>query len=72
MVREMRVLNRVITWTDQGLTDEADQRHAEIIIEAMGVKDGRAVTTPSIHEPAEVKQQREKSMELSGNEATQY
>ena len=28
----MRILNRVVQWTKHGITYEADQRHAEIII----------------------------------------
>ena len=30
--KSIRVLNRVITWKKDGLHNEADQRHAEIII----------------------------------------
>ena len=28
----MRILNRVITWTEEGLVYEPDQRHAELIV----------------------------------------
>ena len=31
-VQEMRILSRVVQWTKHGITYEADQRHAEIII----------------------------------------
>ena len=72
MVKEMRVLNRVIRWTDQGLTYEADQRHAELIVEAMGMKNAKGVATPAVHEPADVKEQRERSPQLSSIDATMY
>ena len=42
--KQIRVLNRVLTWGTEGLTYEPDQRHAEIIIQAMNVT--KAVTTP--------------------------
>ena len=31
-LKSMRVLNRVVHWTPQGIKYEADQRHAEIIV----------------------------------------
>ena len=34
-LKQMRVLNRVVTWTDEGLFYEPDQRHAEIIVSQM-------------------------------------
>ena len=36
--KEIRILNRIITWTDEGILYEADQRHAEIIIMEMNLK----------------------------------
>ena len=45
--KHVRILNRIITWCDhKGVQCEADQRHAEILIETMGVKDAKAVSTP--------------------------
>ena len=37
-MKSVRILNRVITWTDQGIEYESDQRHAEIIIKQMGLQ----------------------------------
>ena len=37
--KEMRVLNRVIEWTPNGIKYEADQRHAEIIYQELGLKE---------------------------------
>ena len=39
--REARVLNRVICWEETGITWEPDPRHAEIMIELMGLKGAR-------------------------------
>ena len=30
--KSVRILNRIVTWTDEGIRYEADQRHPEIII----------------------------------------
>merc|ERR1712074_124440 len=35
--RAIRILNRVVTWTSEGIEYEADQRHAEIIVEHLGL-----------------------------------
>ena len=34
----MRVLNRLVHWSDEGIEYEADQRHAEIIIQETGIE----------------------------------
>ena len=45
--KSIRILNRVITWNHAGITYEADQRHAEIIVKSMGLREQvRSVTTP--------------------------
>ena len=49
--KQVRVLNRVLTWEAEGLTYESDQRHAEIIIQAMNVT--KAVTTPGSRDDAQ-------------------
>ncbi len=46
--KQIRVINRVLTWGDEGITYEADQRHAEIIVQAMDVT--KPVTTPGSRE----------------------
>jgi hypothetical protein len=44
-LRELRVLNRVIRWTTQGLKYEADPRHAEIVVRGVAGSE-RAVSAP--------------------------
>ncbi len=41
--KELKVLNRVIRWTVEGWEYEADQRHAELIVEGMGMQDSKTV-----------------------------
>ena len=48
--QQLRILNRVISWDETGITYEADQRHAEIIIKAMEVQ--KAVATPGSRDDA--------------------
>ena len=48
--KEVRVLNRVIRWTDGGLEFEADQRHAEMVVRDLGLENAKAVATPGTRE----------------------
>ena len=52
--KSIRILNRVVEWTDQGIKYEADQRHAEIIIKQLGLNDrSKPVVTPGSKETGE-------------------
>ena len=45
--KSMRVLNRLVHWTSEGIEYEADQRHAELIIQELNLKaDSKGVNTP--------------------------
>ena len=47
--KTMRVLNRIVEWTDRGIRYEADQRHAEIICRELGYNDDtKGVVTPGL------------------------
>jgi hypothetical protein len=47
-MRELRILNRVVRWTTDGLRYEADPRHAEILVRGLGaVRAASAPGTPS-------------------------
>ncbi len=49
--KAIRILNRVVQWDEDGIKYEADQRHAEIIKEQLGMKGGtKSVNTPSTKE----------------------
>ena len=43
---EVTILNRTVTWGKDGITYKADPRHVEIIIEDLGLKHAKSVTTP--------------------------
>ena len=55
--KELRVLNRVLTWTELGVVYEADQRHAEILVKELGLEAARSVTTPGCREDVEKQHQ---------------
>ena len=44
-VKEARVLNRVVRWTDTVIEYEADQRHSDLIIEHLKLEGARPVAT---------------------------
>ena len=41
-----RVLNRIVSWTTDGWEVEPDQRHVDLIVQEMGMKDAKPVSTP--------------------------
>jgi len=45
-LQELRILNRVISWTDRGITYEADPRHAELLVQELQLDGAKGVTTP--------------------------
>ena len=45
-LQQVRVLNTTLTWTKNGTNYEADPRHAEIVIEELGLKDADGVVPP--------------------------
>ena len=49
-LKELRVLNRVLRWTDDGILLEADPRHQEILIAA---EHGTALLTPGARDTAD-------------------
>lgn len=45
-LRQVNVLNRIISWTKEGIEYEADPRHAELVIKDLGLEDANGVVTP--------------------------
>ncbi len=70
--QQIVMLNRVITWrADLKLVEyEADYRHVEKVITAMGVNDKRALKVPITHD--ELKGVAQDSEELGENEKKRY
>ena len=48
-MQSIRVLGRIVEWTADGITWEADPRHAELIRKSFGVT-GRSVATPGVRD----------------------
>ena len=48
---EGKVLNRLIRKTDGGWEIEADPRHAELVVEQLGLKDDKGIGTPGLSGP---------------------
>ena len=49
--QQLRILNRIVTITKDGLTYEADPRHADIMMASMGLTSANAALTPGVKEP---------------------
>ena len=49
-VREIRILNRILRLTDDGLRYEADPRHAEMLVRALDLASASSVLTPGVKE----------------------
>ena len=43
-------INRVLSWASQGIQHEADQRHADIVVEQLGLDQAKGVSTPGSKE----------------------
>ena len=43
-----QILNRVVRATERGFVMEADPRHAELLIEQLGLLSGKGISTPGI------------------------
>ena len=46
--KEVRVLNRIVRWTAEGVEYEADPRHVEQIVRDLDLIGSKPVTTPGL------------------------
>ena len=68
--KSIRILNRIVEWTREGIRYEADQRHAELIVKEMGFQEGsKSVTTPGSKNEKEDEGGEE---EMDNQESTRY
>ena len=66
--KSVRILNRIVTWTEDGIRYEADQRHAEIIVKQLGLNDtSNSLSTPGVKDNGEGDEK-----PLGNTEAAQY
>jgi hypothetical protein len=69
--KEIRILNRVVYWTKEGIKYEPDQRHAEIAIKLAGVEGKKSVSTPGC-KPTDEKDEENHDVMLERKHATKY
>ena len=62
--KEVRILNRILRWSDDGISYEADPRHVELLSKALGLGECRKVTTPGAKLPYEDDEEEEKSPDV--------
>ena len=68
----IRVLNRVLSWSSDGITYGPDQRHADIVVEEIGLKAAKLVSTPSSSTDDVDKMLADVGSSLAAAEATMY
>ena len=51
--KEISLLNRIVRWIEAGIEYEPDPRHAEILIEQLGLSGAKPVSTPGIKESSD-------------------
>ena len=70
-IKSVRILNRIVTWTPEGIECESDQRHAEIIVKQMGLEPGsKAVATPALR--MKIDEVKDGNEELGNDQATVF
>ena len=58
--KELKILNRTLRWTEEGIQYEGDRRHAEVIIKELGIGDLKPLSSPGAPEiMAEVEKEKE-------------
>ena len=73
VVKESKILNRVVRATNEGWEYESDQRHVEIIVEQLGVANMKPLSTPGVEETTDSKlADKIPAAQLSSEQATQY
>ena len=66
-------LGKVLTWEEHGVRYEADPRHAELVVKALGLADAKPAVTPGVSGQCDVRDEEDDSNpKLFGEEATAY
>ena len=68
---DVRILNPVLRWTFEGIEYEPDQRHAELVIQRMGLETGKPSGVTGVATDNLKDDEREKYPVLRGSEATE-
>ena len=69
---EIQILNPTLRWTKEGITHEADQKHADIVITEMNMKQANAVSTPTVPKSSEEANLRLSSPDMTKDEASRF
>ena len=56
---EVKILNKLVRYTDDGIELEADPRHAEIVVKELGLQDAKVSRVPGTKEPKPAKHREE-------------
>ena len=65
----IKVLNRTIRWTSQGIVYEADQKHVKKIIQGLDLKGANGISTPFSKEENDAEQQEDKALNKEDSRA---
>ena len=72
-LKDIRVLNRIVSWCSDGIRYEADQRHAAMLVKAFNLQDAKGVETPGLNPSLEdVERSCNNSDKLTNSETTAY
>ena len=70
---QITFLGRVITWTKSGLTYEADPRHAEVVVQDLGLQNSKHAVMPGVTGHVDARDEDDRANPLEwGSEATLY
>ena len=66
----MRILNRIVTWTNEGIRYGADQRHVEIAMQQLGLRDdSRGAAVPCVKDEKHRRDEDDVELDRSGAKA---
>ena len=73
-VHGARILNRIVRWTTDGFEMEADQRHAELVVESLALSSAKGIATPGFAQAGtrSEEEEREDERPLEGDDATLF
>lgn len=70
--KSVRLLNRIVEWTHEGINIEADQRHAEIIVRELGLENAVPLSSPPVDKINPKNLSDDDLAELVGKDATSF
>ena len=68
----MTFLGRVLTWEAAGIRYEADPRHAELVIQGLGLEEGKPANTPGVPQSEMRDEDDTSNPPMAGSDATAY